>query len=876
MDELLEEIKSLVIRNFPHIENLSRQKLALLSQREPKFILIEGLKLLSMLIEIDSCKEHNCNHNFEDLTVEQIILQSGKLCPSLPLVTPDGYKFVGENLILLECFVRVSPASFEQKYKEDTLKLMALKKDLMKIGINLIPLVDGRTNYNNNIVPDWVVQRLKFLIIKITEFEQENSEVIEQAEYDRLIESLKSRPENSLGIENLNSLTDKRTNYYDELITSLIGDIDNHMTSIDISVGLSQIYNEFRDKLKNNQIIRHLRQTNKEDLLNEFDHLYDAELRTKHYFHKLTLGEIVKLGINSNQLSKISLSYKMNDKLESTECRLKDPYVTKVLSMLNKVKSLKILNTHRNALLNFDILLLNAHIHLNKRHSKYLESREWKCNSCGGSMISVNDRLVFIEATVGEYLTKLDRIAFKNKKLDDKELVHQELMKKFKLKIRAKLKEVNISETIFSLDLDSMIIYSLSDMKKFVDLIPKISPQIHYIKDTKIIEEDQTESEYEEDIMMLDFGKLFSNVSSLCLSLCNSMKTSSICKLRQNSFGTNRYGVVSCKECFTQPLKLNDLDCYLIYQKTGESSRCYSLCDNDGHFASFYADPKRFFLPVFSNNVLIEMVEVMMTWIMPIPKLSSKLKEIKVALLTLILLVICNPSKRVQKLLQNYRYYIMAYVNSFHLCSLMDKIKEDLITDTEYHIYRLLNWLNKIILSTEVVSLLTNRFKFLLNVSYCCHLITKETPDRSTDMIKCFEKFLYPKFENDLIALNGHDIISESEQTFIKDGISKLFKKDILENNNFGIPGVNKKIFSLMVSSFNLGLLQTQAEKENLKNPMKVASCATAMDLASNKSVVKPKIDDFGKRVLDYEYNKVVATSIFELAEVFKKKESFK
>ncbi|WEV84739.1 L protein [Mecsek Mountains virus] len=885
MEDLLKEIKDLIVKNFPHLENLSRQKLALLSQREPKFVLIEGLKLLSMLIEIDSCTVHNCIHNFEDLTVEQIVLNSGRLCPSLPFVTPDGYRLIGDNLILLECFVRASPASFEQKFKEDSVKLQTLKTDLTKIGINLIPLIDGRSNYVNQIVPDWVVQRLKYLLIKLTEFEQENTEILEQAEYERLIESLRSKPENSLGIENLNVLSDQRTDYYNELITILVNDVNNNLSSLDIEIKISQIYNEFRNKLNSGEITRHLVLTDKVKLLKEFNDLYDIELSSKDYYHEESLFEIVNKGLNSNQLTKIAKYYDGPHvcQLRKHPIEIENSLTSRVLSLLNKVKSLKVLNTHRNALLNFDMIILNVHVYLNNTYPNYLESKEWTSTTCGGSIMSVNDRLISVEVTIQEYLNKLKRILKMKGSIKELEDLHQEIQRKFKTKIKAKLREVNISENVFSVTLDSIKVFSLTEIEKFCSVVPKILPKIVYNKENKDFKRDQdhinkrTEEQFisstdEEGLINLDFEKLFENVSSLCLSLCNSMKTSSICKLRQNAATNDRYKVVTCKECFAQPLMINGFECYLIYQKTGESSKCYSLCDNNGHFASFYADPKRFFLPIFSNKVLINMVDIMMTWISGIPNLSSKLKEIRLAMLTLILLIICNPSKRVQKLLQNYRYYIMAYVNSFHLYSLLDKLKEVLITDTEYHIFRLLNWLNKTILDVNIDLLLTNRFKFLLNVSYLCHLITKETPDRNTDLIKCFEKFLNPKLENDFITVNGHDKISTSEQLFFKTSIKNLFEKDILKNNLFGTPGVNREVFSLMISCFNLGLLQTLTEKENLKNPLKIPTCATVMDLASNKSVVKPRVDDVGEKILDYEFNKVVATSIYELAEVFKKK----
>nr|5LTS_A Chain A, RNA-directed RNA polymerase L [Mammarenavirus choriomeningitidis]5LTS_B Chain B, RNA-directed RNA polymerase L [Mammarenavirus choriomeningitidis] len=191
-DEIISELRELCLNYIEQDERLSRQKLNFLGQREPRMVLIEGLKLLSRCIEIDSADKSGCTHNHDDKSVETILVESGIVCPGLPLIIPDGYKLIDNSLILLECFVRSTPASFEKKFIEATNKLACIREDLAVAGVTLVPIVDGRCDYDNSFMPEWANFKFRDLLFKLLEYSNQDEKVFEESEYFRLCESLKT------------------------------------------------------------------------------------------------------------------------------------------------------------------------------------------------------------------------------------------------------------------------------------------------------------------------------------------------------------------------------------------------------------------------------------------------------------------------------------------------------------------------------------------------------------------------------------------------------------------------------------------------------------------------------------------------------------
>nr|AXE71864.1 L protein [Mammarenavirus choriomeningitidis] len=851
MDETISELRELCLNYIEQDERLSKQKLNFLGQREPRMVLIEGLKLLSRCIEIDSADKSGCTHNHDDKSVETILIESGIVCPGLPLIIPDGYKLIDNSLILLECFVRSTPATFERKFIEDTNKLACIKEDLAVAGITLVPIVDGRCSYDNSFMPEWVNFKFRDLLFKLLEYSSQDEKVFEESEYFRLCESLKTTVDKRSGMDSMKVLKDARSLHNDEIMKMCHDGMNPNMSCDDVVFGINSLFGRFRRDLESGKLKRNFRKINPESLIKEFSELYETLVDDDDI---LTL---CKEAVESCPLIRFITAethgYEGRNEISSRHERL--------LSMLNKVKSLKLLNTRRRQLLNLDVLCLSSLIKQSRTKGSQ-DDKHW----VGCCYNSVNDRLVSFHSTKEEYI-KLLRNRRKSKvckKMSLEELFRMSI-NDFIAKIQKCLSIVGLSFEHYGLSehLVHECDIPFTEFESFMRV--GAHPIMYYTK--------FEDYNFQPNIERLKDVQSLKRLSSVCLALTNSMKTSSIARLRQNQLGSVRYQVVECKEVFCQVIKLDSEEYYLLYQKTGESSRCYSIQGPDGHLISFYADPKRFFLPIFSDEVLHNMVVTMISWIRSCPDLKDCLVDIETALKTLLLLMLTNPTKRNQKQVQNIRYLVMAIVSDFTSTSLMEKLREDLITPAEKLVYRLLRYLVKTIFGTGEKVLLSAKFKFMLNVSYLCHLITKETPDRLTDQIKCFEKFFEPKSEFGFFV-NPKEVITPEEECVFYEQMKKFTSKEI--DCQSTSPGVNLEVFSLMVSSFNNGTLIFKGEKKlNSLDPMTNSGCATALDLASNKSVVVNKHLN-GERLLQYDFNKLLVSAVSQITEGFMRKQKYK
>nr|AHC95548.1 L polymerase [Mammarenavirus lassaense] len=864
MEEDIAYVKDLISKYLVDNVKLSRQKLAFLVQTEPRMLLMEGLKLLSLCIEVDSCNANGCEHNSEDKSVEKILHEYGILTPSLCFVVPDGYKLTGNVLILLECFVRSSPANFEQKYIEDLKKLEQLKEDLKSVDISLIPLIDGRTSFYNEQLPDWVNDKLRDTLFSLLRYAQESNSLFEESEYSRLCESLSMTSGRLSGIESLNTLLDNRSNHYEEIITLCHQGINNKLTAHEVKLQIEEEYQVFRNRLRGGEIKCQFMRVDKNYLLNEFNKLYtDDAVVVEDDIEQLIYQFKRSSPILRFLYSDIEREGNKNNNQETKEFQMQC-----WRSFLNKVKSLRILNTRRKLLLIFDTLILLASRYDQTKHGCL---QGW----LGSSFVSVNDRLVSLESTKKDLKRWIERRqqieaskSVTSSQNPSNNQILSSIIQKTITRALAALESVGISMDQFGVDMNVVSLDCYDSIMNFD--VTGVTPTISYQKSQEEI------FPYAMGVVELLQITDLERLSSLSLALINSMKTSSTVKLRQNEFGAARYQVVRCKEAYCQEFMLNNTKFQLIYQKTGECSKCYAI-NNDkiGEVCSFYADPKRYFPAIFSAEVLQTTVDTMITWIEDCSELEKELIHIKLLAKMILVLILAHPSKRSQKLLQNLRYFIMAYVSDYHHIDLMDKIKEKLITETEFLLYRLIRALINLILHDEVKSMMTNRFKFILNVSYMCHFITKETPDRLTDQIKCFEKFLEPKIEFGHVSVNPADTATEEELIDMVHHAKKFLSKKGCTapgGPEYKKPGVSRRFLSLLTSSFNNGSLFKEKEvKKELKDPLITSGCATALDLASNKSVVVNKYTD-GSRVLNYDFNKLTALAVTQLTEVFSRK----
>nr|WOL31000.1 L protein [Mammarenavirus choriomeningitidis] len=814
-------------------------------------VLIEGLKLLSRCIEIDSADKSGCVHNHDDKSVETILIESGIVCPGLPLIIPDGYKLIDNSLILLECFVRSTPASFEKKFIEDTNKLACIKEDLAIAGITLVPIVDGRCDYDNSFMPEWVNFKFRDLLFRLLEYSSQDEKIFEESEYFRLCESLKTSVDKRSGMDSMKVLRDARSLHNDEIMKMCHDGINPNMSCDDVAFGINSLFSRFRRDLIGGKLKRNFQKVSPEGLIKEFSELYEGLADSD------SILDLSREAVESCPLMRFITAeingYERRDDANNEYERL--------LSMLNKVKSLKLLNTRRRQLLNLDVLCLSSLIkQFNVRGST--NDKHW-VGCCYGS---VNDRLVSFHSTKEEFI-KLLRNRKKSKMF--RKVPLEELFKmsitEFIFKIQKCLSMVGLSFEHYGLtkDLVNECHVSFTEFENFMRT--GAHPLMYYTK--------FEDYRFQSDVERLKDIQSLKRLSSVCMALTNSMKTSSVARLRQNQLGSVRYQIVECKEVFYQAIKLDSKEYYLLYQKTGESSRCYSIQGSDGHVISFYADPKRFFLPIFSDEVLHNMIDVMISWIRSCPDLKDCIADIDLAVRALLLLMLTNPTKRNQKQVQNIRYLVMAIVSDFSSTSLMDKLKEDLITPAEKVVYRLLRYLIRTIFGTGEKVLLSAKFKFMLNVSYLCHLITKETPDRLTDQIKCFEKFFEPKSQFGFFV-NPKETITPEEECVFYEQMRKFTSKEV--DCQQTTPGVNLEVFSLMVSSFNNGTLILKGEKKlSSLDPMTNSGCATALDLASNKSVVVNKHLN-GERLLEYDFNKLLVSAVSQITEGFIRKRKYK
>ncbi|AAX99352.1 RNA-dependent RNA polymerase [Mammarenavirus whitewaterense] len=851
----INELKDLVRRWVPDEEAYTEQKTIVLSQVNPSSVITEGLKLLSMLIEIDSCLKHGCVFN-KNKTVNQILKDHKIVGPTLPDVVPDGFKVSGSTIILLETFVRVNQESFEQKYKYDFEKLMQLSKDLNKCGLILVPVIDGRSNYYVDRFPDWVIERIRWLLLKLMDSVKDSGESIEELEYNRLISSLSNMENQNLGLESLKALREEGLDYKAKLMGVIKDGTMSKMTASECRIGIAKIYDQFCLLRDSGQYQDVYCETSRADMI--------KWLKTHKLISPISNGEggplnSERCGFCQNHMLRVIAELVQSKRASCTQLPAESKETLrhkKLLSDCNKVKGLKVLNTRRHAILCLDVIVLNSLIEVIKSgvdSSHFLINNHYK---------SVNDRLLSVDLIIN--------------KLERKLLKQPDWLKIVGRKLNKSVKEQSLDYvTVWLKELDYEFWYEFKFEREHSGKCEK--PTLRYKKqnqDTCYQVKFGTDKVLNEG-MFVDY---LDALSSLSLSMMNSMKTSSAPKLIIND-EKNFYGTIQCEECYYQDLD-NLYNSILLYQKTGEKSRCYGLMLKDEEMTnayktgpSFYADPKRFFLPIMSSTVILKTCLEMLSWLDWLS--TAEINDVKTKLFTLVVNILITPSKRVQIYLQGFRYFIMAFVNEFHFKKLDQKLSVQALTSAEQHVFVLMDELVVYLLEEALEENMAKIFKFVLNLSYLCHFITKETPDRLTDQIKCFEKFLEPKiqFGSSFVNLDSSpNLCKEDEEKFIMN-LNKLFSKDLgvddMEN-----PGICKTILSLCVSCFNCGILPINKVLD--RDPQSPSFSSTALDISSNKSVVVPKLDEAGEVITHYDYQSLLSSVVVEMAQSFKDKLRFK
>ncbi|AAP44538.2 L protein [Mammarenavirus allpahuayoense] len=846
MDVHLIELRDLVRKWVPDDLELSEQKNIMLAQTQIRATVVESLKLLSTIVEVDSCKKHSCVHNTSK-TVNAILREHKIIGPTLPDVTPDGYCVIGDVLILLEVFVRTNQESFEKKFNQDFEKLMQMSADLKKCGVTLVPTIDGRSTYYVDFIPDWVVERLRWLISRLMSSLREDGQEIEELEYERLISSLSSLENQSLGLESLLAMREKGLSYKETLDKLFLEGMENKLTVDESRTRIMKMFQIFRTLLESGYLERKYQTTDREDMLKRLrDHEFIVCSKSVEYTFDCPNCSV--------HLYKV-LNLLLNQGSRGAPHQCLGEYM-KTLSICNKIKSMKILNTRRNTLLILDTIMLNKFLDLEKVFGHVVVERVMIMQS----LMTVNDRLLSIDVLMEMLEKKMTRNPL------------------WFLKVNEKLRKLcppevyqSIEEYVHEVDRDHWF-----ELKLTLHQTWPAKPLIDYKGKMRCtcVEKDSNNKNQLSDLTEEKFQLLLKKLSSFCLGITNSLKTSAVAKLRVNQ-PDDYYGKVTCSEVFFQSLD-KEHSAVLLYQKTGEKSRAYGLAFNNvvtGQYtteASFYCDPKRFFLPIMSDVVLFRMCNEMLSWLDYLS--DDVMLEVRTCLYRLVLSILCTPSKRVQVYIQGLRYFIMAFVNEFHCTGLLDKLKVTALTESERYCMKLCDDLVVKVLNSVEDENMAKAFKFVLNTSYLCHLITKETPDRLTDQIKCFEKFLEPKLDFGSVIVNPDsscELTAGQEEQFYQ-GLEKLFTDKKLESSYANKPGVCKEVLNVCMSLFNSGALEVKPLLNH--DPITPSFTSTALDLSSNKSVVVPKLDELGEVLTEYDYSKLVSSVVVDLVEHFKTK----
>nr|AZI72642.1 RNA-dependent RNA polymerase [University of Giessen virus 1] len=409
---------------------------------------------------------------------------------------------------------------------------------------------------------------------------------------------------------------------------------------------------------------------------------------------------------------------------------------TSHLSSLNKLKSLNLLNTRRRQNRVYDYLALKLFLEIQDRQD-FPE----------GWFPSVNDRLVTVDSITSS-VKAYQRLMMKmigslqhlqnevgNKKR--KEELH--LLEKFLIDASVTLVEpLKLREAYMKLEFNRTIPQPKLQLKKLNDFPCKFDEAI-------TSEESRT-------------------IEKVALNLVLSQKTRSTPRASEK------------EEFFFQSIG----GCLLLYKCTGEGQKAFSLLckvrDKESSplqsfsFFSFNINPSRIFPLLFSTKPIENLIDQLMMLVNPIHDDIDRLKEtiekqrsvndflvsseysedqldgLRRKLKYLIYGVLTNPTKRLQIELQSQRYYIMDALSIIHHQNLEDKVVGNCITYDEFFLRHYAHELINEILSCKNIGLFL-KITWGLNISYMCHLITKETPDRLSDLRDCYEKFFNPKFK---------------------------------------------------------------------------------------------------------------------------------
>nr|AKH49097.1 L polymerase [unidentified Reptarenavirus] len=641
---------------------------------------MNAVKLRSTIHELNCCRDIGLNFNGDMKEMNDILDNAIGSHETVKLIVPDGYLIDRTNNIIsvLETSTRAEPSDQNRKVQLDRLKYDGMEDLLRPKGwtLNIIAISEKKPRIGK--IPESLMFRLLSTSLSILSYSTDIHCWISEEDYLELKKSMTSY--------------DFRTLTEEFKGQDLIFDIE--------SVG--DPYGKLLDWMQNNDSKMPFNLEWEGPTMTEMIQNFDKEE------FQLRLLEIMKF-------SKLGLKLKTNH-----------------LSVLNKLKSLNLLNTRRKQNKVYDYLALKLYLTIP-------ETQDFP----KGWFPSVNDRLVTIESIDGNITTY--------KTLIEKMINSLNNLQK-DVGGRQKLNELKVLVSYLENSLDDLIEPS---MLKRAYAALTLNDQIPQPKLSLLIMNDFPNKPQIPEVS----PKESEIIEKVALNLILSQKT------RSTPRASTR------EEFFFQSVS----GCLLLYRCTGEGQKAFSLlCESpkEGvlNFYSFNINPSRLFPLIFSSKPISRLVDQLIMLINPIiediDRLQSSIEkqesvnsfltsteyrddqidELKVRVNYLIYGILTSPTKRLQVELQSQRYYIMDALSLVHHRDLKEKVVGKCITHDEHFLRNLAHELINEVLSCRNIGLFL-KITWSLNISYLCHLITKETPDRLSDLRDCYEKFFKPKHQ---------------------------------------------------------------------------------------------------------------------------------
>nr|QHX39751.1 RNA-dependent RNA polymerase [University of Helsinki virus-2] len=765
-DAELNRLKELMLKVLSYERDLYKPNM--LSESAGQ-LAVNSLKLRSTIHELNCCRDTGLKFNGEVLDMNEILDKAIGPHETVKIVVPDGYLIDKENNVVsvLEASTRTEVSDRNIKVELDRMKYEGMEQITRGLGwtLNVIVISESKPRIGN--IPESLMFKLLSTSLSILSYFVNTSGWISEEEYIELKRSMTSY--------DFKTLTEEFSGQ------NLLFDVES---DLDPYYNLLQWFNENKD-------------------LAPFSSKWDGPEITKRIenFPKKS-RQLRLLEILRNSYGGLSL--------ESGH-----------LSLLNKLKSLNLLNTRRQQNKVYDYISLQLFV-------KSVKSTDFP----DGWFPSVNDRLVKVESVIhGDVKCKRQL----NKMMDSLTALQRESGSKARAQDFAMLKEFLKNQLAVLMSPDEL--ESSYRLIKRNPNIPSPSISLKIIEDYPNEDSDSTRHLKPSDCQLIE---------KVAINLVLSQKTRSTPRSSHH------------EEFFYQSINGH----ILLYKCSGEGQKAFSLlCKSNPkpRFFSFNINPSRLFPLIFSCDALSGLVDQMMMLINPIseeidrltPSISKQrsvngflvnkvfaedeIETLSCELRYLIYGILTTPTKRLQLELQSQRYYIMDSLSLIHHVDLADKVVGKCLTYDEWFLRSLAHTLINNILECSNIGLFL-KVTWCLNISYLCHLITKETPDRLSDLRDCYEKFFKPK----------HQFMTNV--IFNCKSVDELVEKMEVEVNNFitrDEPTYDPKphLYEPLLADFLNWLSKEKfngIDGEQLLDPKDyLTSGIDVLDLTSNKSTFK-------------------------------------